>query len=72
MVKFWLKFIFRMWDNPKPAPEYSLDWRNRKKARAVFENIPRWDFQKIILAHGGLIEREGREVARKAWASVLK
>lgn len=72
MVKFWLKHIFRMWDNPKPAPEYRLGWRNRKKARVVFENILRWDFQKIILAHGDLIDREGGEAARKAWASVLK
>ncbi len=72
MLKFWLKLVFRMWNHPKPAPEYQLGWRDRKKAREVFENILRWDFQKIILAHGDLIDRDGREVARKAWASVLK
>jgi hypothetical protein len=35
------------------------------------ENILSWDFQRIIVSHGDLIEHDARDVARQAWAKPL-
>jgi predicted negative regulator of RcsB-dependent stress response len=55
----WWKFVFRMWDNPKPALE-------------ALDTILGWDFDSIIVARGDLIEENAREVARQAWQRPLK
>lgn len=41
--------------------------RDRKLARRQADRILAWDIDKIVLAHGGLIERDGREVMRRAY-----
>jgi len=41
--------------------------RDRKLARRQVDRILKWDIDKIVLAHGGLIERDGREVVRRAY-----
>lgn len=70
-LKFWFKHVFRMWNNPRPAPEYQMGWGSRREAEGSLKKILSWDFQKIVLAHGDLIERDAREVARNAWSGVL-
>ena len=30
LLRFWWKGIFRMWNNPKAAPEYQMGWGNRE------------------------------------------
>ncbi len=71
LMRFWWKFVFRMWNRPKPAPEYQLGWKDKAAARRSFERILEWDFNKIIIAHGDLIEEDARQIARTAWQSVL-
>jgi hypothetical protein len=70
-MKFWWKVIFDMWNHPKPAPEYQLGWSDKKAAKESLEKILSWDFQRIILAHGDLIEEDARGVAQQAWAKPL-
>jgi hypothetical protein len=41
--------------------------RDRKLARRQVDRILKWDIDKIVLAHGALIERDGREVVRHAY-----
>ena len=60
-----------MWNIPKPAPEYQLGWSDKRAARAALKNILLWEFDKIILAHGDLIEIDGRLVVETAWRSLL-
>ncbi len=71
-LKFWFKYVFRMWDNPRPAPEYRLGWSDRKAAATSLRRILAWDFQRIVLSHGDLIDRNAGEVAAKAWSRILK
>lgn len=71
-LRFWFKYVFRMWDNPCPAPEYSMGWSNRKAAAASLRRILAWDFQRIVLSHGDLIDRNAHEVATTAWSGILK
>ncbi|HEX3594467.1 MAG TPA: DUF4336 domain-containing protein [Polyangiaceae bacterium] len=66
MLKAWWK-LFRMWNVPAPAPEYRVGWRDRAEARAALEKIVAWDFERIVLAHGELIEHDARAAAQRAW-----
>ena len=42
--------------------------RNRPLARRQVDRILAWDIDKIVLAHGELVERDGREIVRRAYA----
>ncbi len=70
-LKLWMKLVFRMWDNPKPAPEYQLGWRDKAAARASLARILEWDFRRVILSHGDLIEDNARQIVEKAWRRPL-
>jgi hypothetical protein len=69
--KLWWKVVFRMWDNPKPAPEYQMGWKNKRAAKRSLERILEWDFDRIVLSHGDNIEADAKAVLRKAWARPL-
>ena len=69
--KLWWKAVFHMWDNPKPAPEYQMGWKDRRAAKHSLERILEWDFDRIILSHGENIESDAKAVLRKAWARPL-
>jgi hypothetical protein len=70
-LKLWWKAVFHMWDNPKPAPEYQMGWKDRRAAKQSLERILEWDFDRIVLAHGENIETDAKAVLRKAWARPL-
>jgi hypothetical protein len=71
-LKFLFKYVFRMWGNPRPAPEYRMGWSDRTAAAQSLRRILAWDFQQIVLSHGDLIDRNAREVAAAAWTGVLE
>ena len=71
-LKFWFKYVFRMWNKPRPAPEYRMGWSDGQAVAKSLRRILAWDFQQIVLSHGNLIDRNAREVAAAAWAGVLK
>jgi len=70
-LELWWKVVFRMWGNPKPAPEYQLGWKDKNAARKSLMKILEWDFERIILSHGDLIEENVKEVALHAWQRPL-
>ena len=61
-----------MWENPKPAPEYQFGWKDKKAARNSLQTILQWDFDKIIISHGDLIEDKAKDIALHAWQKPLK
>ncbi|MDN5873576.1 MAG: DUF4336 domain-containing protein [Nitrosospira sp.] len=69
-LKAWT-LIFRMWNKPRPAPEYQLGWHDRAAARASLSKILDWDFDKIVLSHGDNITENAKEKARQAWTPPL-
>ena len=72
LLQFWWKAVFNMWNNPKPAPEYQLGWGDKVIVKKALEHVMSWQFDRIILSHGNLIESNPREVAAKAWRNVLE
>lgn len=71
LLRLWWKVVFRMWNNPKPAPEYQMGWTDKLAARRSLEKIIEWDFSRIILSHGDLIETNAKERALAAWERPL-
>jgi uncharacterized protein DUF4336 len=71
-LKFWFKYGLRMWNNPRPAPEYRVGWNDRQVAANSLRRILAWDFQQIVLSHGDLIDRNAHAVAAAAWAGILE
>jgi len=71
-LKIWFKYVLRMWGNPKPAPEYRIGWNDRVAAAQSLRRILAWDFQRIVLSHGDLIDRDAHDVAAKAWSGILE
>ena len=70
-LKFWWKMVFHMWENPKPAPEYQFGWKDKNAAHNSLMRILQWNFDKIIISHGDLIEENAKEIALKAWRKIL-
>jgi len=66
-LKLWWKALFHMWNNPKPAPEYQWGWRDKPAARQSLRNILQWAFERVIVAHGDLIESDARQRVERAW-----
>lgn len=71
-LKLWWKVVFHMWNNPKPAPEYQLGWKDKRAAKRSLEQILQWDFERVILAHGDVIETNAKAILREAWKTPLK
>jgi hypothetical protein len=72
LLTLWWKVVFRMWNHPKPAPEYQMGWNDKLAARKSLQKILQWDFERIILSHGDLIEADAKEMARSAWKRPLR
>lgn len=70
-LRFWW-WLFRMWNRPSPAPEYQVGWRDKAAARASLTRALAWDFERIVLAHGALIERDAHAQAELAWRALLR
>lgn len=45
--------------------------RDRPAARASLERILAWDFDRVIVAHGRILERGGRDALREGWRWLL-
>jgi hypothetical protein len=71
LLRFWFKAIFRMWGRPKAAPEYQVGWGDRRVAAKSLAGILEWDFSRVILAHGDLIESDAKASLREAWKTPL-
>jgi hypothetical protein len=51
-----------------PTPLFKLAIRDKGAARDSVERVLRWDFERIVVGHGAIVERDGPDVFREAWA----
>lgn len=70
-LQFWWKLIFRMWNNPKAAPEYQMGWGQKHIVKIGLEKILGWNAERVILAHGENIQNNVNEILHTAWKKVL-
>ena len=71
-LRAWWKFVTRMWNRAAPAPEYRIGWGAKKIVGAALARILAWDFERVIIAHGDLIEHDAKPILRSAWACPLR
>jgi hypothetical protein len=71
LLQFWWRYIFRMWNNPKAAPEYQIGWGNKNLVKRGLNKILGWDAERAIIAHGENIEHNINSVLSLAWKNVL-
>lgn len=64
------RFLARLLDVRHLAPSrvYRLLMRDRKAARDSVRRILAWDFNRVIIAHGDIVERDGKRAIRRAFA----
>jgi hypothetical protein len=66
-LRWYFKGVFRMWNRPRPAPEYRFVPGGRPAIRAALNRVLAWDFERVIVAHGENIERDAAAAVRAAW-----
>jgi hypothetical protein len=71
VLRFWWKVVFKMWNNPKAAPEYQLGWGRKDIVKNGLSKILNWNAERVILAHGELIEGNVNIVLGSAWHKVI-
>lgn len=67
----WTRFIARVlgvYRRFSPSLEFKLFTRNRTLVRQSIDRILAWDFERIIISHGDIIESGGKETLRAAFA----
>lgn len=52
----------------KPAPLFRAGIRDRVAARESIDRILSWDFDRVIVGHGAIIESGGRKAFSAAWS----
>jgi hypothetical protein len=63
--------VARMYGRPCMPPDWRLTFRDRAARRASFERLLAWEFDRVILAHGALLETGAKEVFRREYAWAL-
>ena len=56
------------YDRPGPPAPVRLGFRDKAAARASLEGVLSWDFERIVMAHGRIIETGGKAALRKAYS----
>lgn len=65
----WLAGVYQ---KPGPMIDVKLAYVDKSAARASIEKVMQWDFDKMILSHGHLIESGAREVVYQAYRFLLE
>jgi hypothetical protein len=67
----WLMKLLRSYGRFGPSKLDPLLIRDRDAARQSLERILAWDFDRIVVAHGDILESGGREALRAGYAWLL-
>jgi hypothetical protein len=68
-----MRLVMRLngiYERPGPHLYMKLGFRDKAAARASLERIPSWNFDRIVLAHGPIVESGGKAVFREAFSFI--
>jgi hypothetical protein len=71
MLRMWMR-LFGMWGRPRSAPELRMFTRDKKSIHVGLDRLLAWDFDRAIIAHGELLDRDPKQAIREAWRWVLE
>ena len=55
-------------EKPRPLLPFRLGFRDKAAARASLERVLSWEFDRIVLCHGPIVESGGKAVFREAYS----
>lgn len=64
----WLTRLNGTYERPGPPAPVRLGFRDKAAARASLERVLSWDFERIVLAHGRVVETGGKAVFEHAYS----
>ncbi len=67
----WLGRVGGIYQQPAPPWDLKKSFRDRDKARAFVERVLSFDFDRIIVSHGALIEAGGKQTFEDAYRFLL-
>jgi hypothetical protein len=67
----WLMRLIRSYGRFGPSKLDPLLIRDRRAARESLERILGWDFDRVVIAHGDVLERGGRDALREGYGWLL-
>jgi hypothetical protein len=62
----------RMYGRPRMPSDWQRTFRDREATRTSFERIVSWDFDRVILPHGRLLESGAKDLFRREYAWALR
>ena len=71
---WWMRLagtLLRIHERPSPPIEMRLSFRDKVATRGFVEKMLSWDFDRIVVGHGPLIESGAKDVLRRAYAFCL-
>jgi Domain of unknown function (DUF4336) len=68
----WLMKLLRSYGRLGPSTLDPLLIRDRRAARESLERILAWDFDRVIVAHGDVLERGGHAILRSGYSWLLR
>jgi hypothetical protein len=71
LLRFWWKVVYKMWNNPKAAPEYQMGWGNKNIVKIALNKILDWNAERVILSHGEIVESNVKNTLQSAWKKIL-
>lgn len=60
------------YEQPGPPIDMKLMFYNKAATRASIEKVLSWDFERMILAHGHLVQSDAKTIVRRAYRFILK
>lgn len=63
--------IAGMYGRPRMPPDWRFTFRDRAARRAAFARLLAWDFDRVILAHGALLDAGAKPVFEREYAWAL-
>ena len=63
--------VFGMYGHARMPPDWRMTFRDRESCRASFQHLLNWDFDRVILAHGALLEANAKPVFTREYAWAL-
>jgi len=70
--ELFLRYVSGAFRKPAQSRLVKLATRNRKAMKQCVQKVLSWDFERIVMAHGEIIESNGPAILRDALSSVLR
>ncbi|HHP7232218.1 MAG TPA: hypothetical protein ACFCUY_15325 [Xenococcaceae cyanobacterium] len=64
--------VIGSYDNLRPSLLEKLVIEDQEKVKIAVEKILNWDFQRVIMAHGSIVEHNAKQQLKKGYEWFLK